>query len=400
MPELKPILWLTRWPPYSPLRGGDIDYSRELLENLATLTPVHALAFDVGFTPPNSNGRLRWTLVRGQERSMVSSVVSPHPNVAHRHHSADYLAAAVKAADGCSAIVVDFIGMFGFAEPLKKLLSRPSAPPIIVIDHNYEHAVRRQMAKAEMRPWLKVALAWDAFKAGRLETSVLQLSDGVVALTDADSMALKPISGGKPTITIPPGYEGPVLRERNISEVTPRRLVVLGGHEAQHKKMVLERALEALNERGIQHRLIVDIVGPGSHADLERRFDGFNFMGYVDDLPAYMSSVRLGFIPDEIGGGFKLRALSHAFLRTPMLAVDQALNGMGFTSGRDYFGFDNLAAAAAGVEPIIDDFARLNTVQEAAFALCNEQYNWAERGRDLLNLIEEVVQARDGKRQA
>jgi hypothetical protein len=41
----KPILWMTRCPAYPPLREGDMDYSRALIQSLATLTPVRGVAF-------------------------------------------------------------------------------------------------------------------------------------------------------------------------------------------------------------------------------------------------------------------------------------------------------------------------------------------------------------------
>jgi len=36
------FLWLCRQPPYPPLRGGDVEYSRELIHSLARHTPTRA----------------------------------------------------------------------------------------------------------------------------------------------------------------------------------------------------------------------------------------------------------------------------------------------------------------------------------------------------------------------
>jgi hypothetical protein len=319
------------------------------MESLAALTPVHAVAFDSGCTPPPDDRNIRWMLVKLRDRSRISSLTSQYPSVAHRHASAEFLNVATAAAKDTSTVVIDYIGMFRFAGPLKKRLRTLSDPTMIIIDHNHEYSVRWQMARAERRPWMKAALALDAIKAGRLETSALRLADGIVALTGPDASTLSRISLGAPTAVIPPGYDGPVAPDRTITAETPRRLVILGEHTAQHKRMVLERTLEALDRQGVQRRMIVDIVGPVDPGRMTRRYSGFNFRGYVEDLPSYLSEVRLGLIPDEIGGGFKLRALTHAFLRTPLLAVDQAMNGMGFARGQHYVGFATLTEAASSV---------------------------------------------------
>ena len=389
------VLWLTRWAPYAPLRGGDIDHSRNLIESLAKRTPVHGLVFRSAAEPPALFG-LSWATIDAGEPHRAFSLGSSLPNVAFRHSDPAYFEAAVKAARGARVIVVDFIGLFGLVEPLKRRLEAElgdARPPIVLFDHNHEHAIRKQMVAAERGLPMKALLAVDTFKAGRLERSALRAADAAVSVTAADAAALGAISG-KPVLPSTPGYSGPVASHRLIDAQTPRRLVIIGGHEATHKRMVLERALAALDAKGVQHQAIVDVVGPGAAGPLEKRYQGFNFIGYVDDLTSYVATARLGLIPDEIGGGFKHRALTHAFLRLPMLAVEQALDGMGFVAAMDYAGAPTMIEAAAMATLLLDDFERLNAMQEAAFARCQGSFDWATRGSELEAFLAKAVRSR------
>ncbi len=381
-------LWLTRWAPYPPILGGDIDYSRELLHSLADCAPVHGLVFASPNLAPPARPNVSWSFVDFKTPPRLLSLLSPLPNVAFRHDSRAYLEAAMAAAKGADAILVDFIGMFWVVEPLIQRLG-PGHPPVLVVDHNHEHNVRLQMVEAERAPVMKAALALDTWKAGRLEHKANRLADGLVANTEADRLSFAKILD-TPGVVVMPGYRGGRSPPRVVCAEIPRRICVLGGHQAHHKRMVLERMLAALQRHNIQASCQVDIVGPGDNESLSRRYPDFNFLGYVDDVAAYLQTVRIGLVPDEIGGGFKHRALTHAFHRTPMLAVHKALAGMGFEAGKHFVGVEAVDDIARAIPGLLDDFDTLNAVQTAAYAHCDTAYDWADRGRTLHAFIQQL----------
>lgn len=374
-------LWLTRWAPYPPRRGGDIDYSRGLVEALARHAPVEGLVFGGG-EAALPQGPVRWTSVEGRPPPRWRSLTSPLPNVAFRHADAAYLARAVEAARGVRAVFVDFIGQFWLVAPLIRALG-PDRPPVILVDHNVEQDVRRQMTTAEPRPVMRLALALDTAKAARLETAANRAADALVVLTAADRDAFARLAPGKPALVLAPGYEGPRRAARVIDASTPRTACLMGHHASHHKHMVLERALQALADAGVERTCRIEVAGEGEVDDLRRRFPGFHYVGHAPDAQAYLDTVRLGLVPDAIGGGFKLRALTHAFLRTPMLALDQALAGMEFRSGRDYLGAVDLPALAARLPQALDDLPTLNAVQAHAYATAEAMVDEVDRGRAL-----------------
>ena len=378
-------LWLTRWAPYSPLKGGDIDYSRELIHSLAACEAVQGLVFSAPGVTPVTSENLTWRQIDDKERPRFASLISLLPNVASRHVSRPYFEAAVAAARTSDAVFVDFIGLFWLVAPLVERLQSEMGsgrPPVLVIDHNFEHDIRRQMARNERSAPMRALLTLDAWKAGRLERRANAVADGLVANTDADGQAFAKIVE-TPSVTVTPGYAGLRLPPRVIGPDTPARVCILGSHEAHHKKMVLEMTLEALARRQVEKQCIIDVVGAGDNEGFKAKYPGFNFYGYVDDISAYLATVRFGLIPDEIGGGFKHRALMHAFQRTPMLAVHKALAGMGFTPGQHYAGVETLDDMAQAIPTLLNDFERLNQLQRDAYQHCENAYDWADRGRIL-----------------
>jgi len=377
-------LWLTRWAPYAPRRGGDIDYSRNLMQSLAVCAPVRGLVFGAPGDPIPERPGLSWSLVDQKEPPRWASVFSPLPNVAFRHSGAAYLKAAIEAARSADAVFVDFISLFHLVAPLRRALDDMGAarPPIIVVNHNFEHGVRRQMVLAETNPVMRAALAYDTWKAGRLERRANRVADALIPNTTADQALFETVTD-RPSVVITPAYEGARAAPRVIDTQTPSRITILGNHDAHHKRMVLERTLAALSAKGVEKRYIIDVVGGGETDSFAARYPGFNYYGYVENVEAYLRTVRFGLIPDDIGGGFKHRALTHAFMRVPMLALNSALNGMGFEPGVHYAPADTLEELTEAIPALVEDFPRLNSLQESAFSRCERAYDWADRGRAL-----------------
>jgi hypothetical protein len=148
-------------------------------------------------------------------------------------------------------------------------------------------------------------------------------------------------------------------------------------------RIILDRIVQA----GLHRKVIVDVVGGTARTvdERNRAYDGVNFLGYVDDLREYMGGVRLGLIPDEVGGGFKLRALTHAFMRVPMLALSKALHGMPFRDGIDFAGVASVDEMVAAIPSLMPDVARLNSLQDHAFSLCEGGFAWRDRAADLVD---------------
>lgn len=373
------FLWLTRFPPYPPLRGGDIEYSRELAHSLARSAQVQGLAYAAdGVTIP-ADSPLPWETVAYRRPSPLFGLASSLPDVAFRFQTDAYLKRALALAGKADAVIVDFIGMAWIVEPLRAALSRAGRDvPVIMITHNHEGAMRRMAARGTRFP-RSIMLGYDAYKADRLERRANRLASGLTAIIAEDAAAFRQ-SLDTPIEVLLPGYKGPVVAERSITAETPRRAAIIGNRSSSHKVTVLEHALAAFAAAGTDAAVAIEVCGAGDMAGSALRYPKVAFKGFVDDMPAYLADVRLALIPDDLGGGFKMRALTLASLRVPILGLRSAMVGTTFEPGVHYHAVDTLAEMAAAMPALIEDQDRLNSLQEAAFRHCQSHFDWDERG--------------------
>lgn len=387
-------LWLTRAKPYPPHKAGDVNYTRGLVEHLAAHAAVQVLALRTMNVPVPEGQDVQWTEVDHAAPSRQASVASLLPNVAHQNVSRDFLARAISCSAQADAIVVDNLAMAWCMQPLMRSLGK-RRPPIVMVNHNFETAMRPGLRSAASSAVMRAVLTWDGWKAARLERLANRLADGVTAITPTDLTSFRSLANGKPAQLLMPGYDGPRLSQRTISTATPRRVAIIGGRGTFYKRMILGNLLRTLQSAGIERQLTVDVVGGGleeGHASLQASFPGFNFLGFVDDLPRYMQTARLGIIADDVGGGFKIRALHHVFLRLPMLALDRALAGMELRSGTDFLSVPNLGDLPAVLLSVVDDVDRLDAVQQAAYVRYEPMFDWHERMKEFHAFVQGLRQ--------
>jgi polysaccharide biosynthesis protein PslH len=385
-------VFLIRYPPFPPVSGADFAYARNLMLATARYRPTQAVAFERSDIALQSTPGVEWTFVAHKEPRQWQSLFSSLPGVAARHVSRPFIEATLFAAQKAEAIFVDFIGLAWCVEPIRKAMG-DKGPPIIVISHNHEHSVRLQMARATTSLPLRAALAVDAFKAGRLEKRSNWLADGITANTEADRQAFAAYTT-TPSIVVSPGYSGRAAPSRNIDANTPPVISIMGNYGSHHKRMVLAMALKALSARGLDRRYRIDIVGHGDSSEFERQYPGFHFLGFVENLEAYLAGTRLGLLPDAVGGGFKNRALAYGFNRVPMLALHHAMDGMEFEQGRHFLGVETLDDMALIIPSLMEDFSQLNALQEAAFVYSTSGFSWETRGHLLHTFAQDLLASR------
>lgn len=359
-----------------------MDYSRELLFSLARQAPLDVLTFAASGVEPPAHPAISWHAVAYTRPSPVFSLLSSLPDVAFRFDSQVYLDRAMELARRCRGVVVDFLSMAWIIAPLKAALRAEGQDiPFVMVTHNHEGALRRQAASAQSFP-KNLVLGYDAMKAARLECQANRAADGITTIIHEDAEAFASLCP-TPSLVLLPGYSGHRVEWRQIGPDTRRSATIIGNRTAFHKIAVLEHALAALHDSGADRAVQIEIAGAGRIERLAQRYDRCRFHGFVNDLPAHLAQVRLGLIPDDLGGGFKMRVLTLAMHRVPILGLNAAMAGTTLEPGVHYHGVDSLAEMAAVLPTLIDDFPALNTLQEAAYQHCLHQFRWDERGTRL-----------------
>lgn len=397
MPSMrrKRILILSRLFPYAPARGGDMSYSRGLAASFAQVAEVTAVVASNGVQPdgPVDRDGVRWIIAGAPRKGRMGSVFTRLPNIAWRGQTPAYAAAVdVALQEDFDAIVIDHIGSY---HVLRKALAYRARRPdtrISYISHEHEASVRvEKYAAYGGNPLLRLALKLDGIKVGNTELDLVRSVDLLSLINPDDAARYEAQVPGVRHTTLTPGYQGNSVTQRRIDASVPRRVVVLGGRESKQKQVILERWLE--QAAPIFHRAGVEmaVVGPIDDAlgdTLSSRYSTVRFMGFVDDIEAFLSTCRASVVADFLGGGFKVRLLTYVFNRVPMFGMKGAISGLGVHAPTAFAEFGDLATLARGVCDRIDDFDYLNSLQDHAFYGCKGLFDWADRGMRFVQALD------------
>jgi glycosyltransferase involved in cell wall biosynthesis len=119
---------------------------------------------------------------------------------------------------------------------------------------------------------------------------------------------------------------------------------------------------------------------------LRTRFPSTTFTGRVPEVVSHIASARIALVPDTLGG-FKLKALDYVFNRLPILAIDGSVPGTPLVPGKSILLYPDHATLARGVLEVIDDFSRLNALQEHAYMACHKAFDSATLAQRLIAAV-------------
>lgn len=395
-------LWLARTIPL-PLSSGDNTYTARLAQALAAAgasVTFMGLATSAAssLSPAEAfESRIEWSIVPGRPNPTVLALASPLPFVAARFGTQEYaqrLKVMLRARD-FDAVILDQYGMAWAIGHVQRSRRNRTRPLIVHIAHDFETELSADIARDFGGNLLrKAALHANAWKIANAERSLARAAEIIVTLTGRDANSLARLSPLSAKLVIPPGYDGPRARVRQIVPSTPRRVVIVGAYRWTPKQMNLSAFLEVgdpiLQTAGIG----IDVVGemPESlQSYWESKVQATRFHGFVEDLSEFLSARRVGLVIEQTGGGFKLKTLDYIFNRVPVAVLEGSIAGLPLTPGLHYLSFGSMRELAHGVAAVIDDMEQLNNLQQAAYEKCNNIFDWSDRGRAFCNAIREAV---------
>jgi glycosyltransferase involved in cell wall biosynthesis len=390
-------LWLS-WKDPRRGHGGEYIYSSNLIHSFAgSGAEVEVLCHpDDGSNVSSeiANG-ISWRFIPPSGRGSWRSLFSSLPNVAHRTFSrafSDTLRAQLDRGHW-DCVVLDSISA-GWALPMliADRASRPGRKPrIVYISHNHEESLRMEFARSfRGNTARKLALIADASKAGALERRIVDAADLVTAITPEDRDRFAERRSDRPVIVLSPGYDGRRVDQRRITPETPRRAVVVGSFHWLAKQMNLEGFCSVADPMFAARGAELHVVGSGDAQLFERlrqRTLATTVVGRVDSVWPHLDGARMAIVPEEVGGGFKLKILDYVFNRLPVAAFRDSVAGMPLSSPDSMLTFSSFHDLATGVLKAIDDLDLLNRLQERAYAACAHRFDWQTRGNDLHNAV-------------
>ena len=235
-----------------------------------------------------------------------------------------------------------------------------------------------------------MAMSFDSYKVARLERRLIEAADLVTAITPHDRDLYLAQWPGAPIEVLTPGYDGPTVDRRNIGRQLPRRAVIVGSFDWIAKRLNLNEFIAVADPLFAAAGAQLQVVGsadPSFLRRLRRSTLATEFTGTVDDIGTFMDNARLALVPERHGGGFKLKVLDYVFRRLPILAIDGSVAGVPLRAGQSILYFRDHLSLARGVIRVIDDFERLNALQDSAYDVCRDQFSWRNRGTELRDML-------------
>lgn len=393
------VLWLARTLPL-PLNAGDRIYSAQLAGALAR---QGAQVVFLGLQNPDERtgsimeleARVCWKLVPGTPNARSLSLLSRLPMVGARFATKHYKTAVARelASNDYDVVVLDQYGMSWATAQVLGLARR--RPILIHVSHDFETRVTDQIARSFNGDILrKILLKQNARKTKLAEERLAHTSRLLVTLTDEDRAAFNEINPSLDCVVLPPGYAGTKQSSRTLDNTVPRRVIIVGSFSWIAKQLNLERLLESASSILLRNNIELHVVGVVPEPLLSRlrqRFPWVAFRGFVDDLGEEFRKARIALVPEEIGGGFKLKILDYIFSRVPVAAVEPALAGIPAQLKELFIVESDINQLMTSVASMIDDVDALNAMQERAFEVSEGLFNWDVNGRRLLERLKVVL---------
>ena len=387
-------LWIARYIPF-PMDGGAQVYSANLAQSLAQAGAfVRFMGLGSAAAVPESAAGVEWLAVPGGKRNAAVAALSALPFAAAIDATKTYrLMLETELQESWDAIVLDGYGTgWALDRCVAYCRDRGTRRPVLVhVSHNNEEMLWASMGREARGSALKrLALRRNAAKVATLERRIVRAVDLLTTITDEDRSTLGAAVARGRSLSITPGYTGPVVGARRISAATPRRVIIMGSFQWVVKQENLTRFVEIADpifeKRGIEMDVVGDIP-KAFLAGLKARCRATYFHGFVTDVAPYLERARIGIVPESIGGGFKLKFLDYIFGRVPVATVSQAVAGLPEELRHAMLQSDTLAGLVSEIVAHIDRTDELNRMQERAFALGKAQFDWNIRGKRFLLAI-------------
>jgi len=388
------LVLITRYP--YPANSGDLIYNAGLIEALDR-DPGTALTVYCGEPRPQEApappGGATWHFGASKSRAAdLRSLVSAHPRTAQRCHSEADLKqiAALIAAQGFDHVLISEAssgrGLARFRA------AAPEKTRFVYVAHNVDTLVRIEAAREMRSPVLRPLVMMDGRKGARLEQRVLRDCDCMTAISPEDLVEFDQLAPDLPKLVLRPAYSGTRRTERNIDATSTRCAVLVGSFNWYVKQVnlleLVEAHAKARDKGAVDFGLrIAGRMPPKLAQYLTQRYPHLDLRPSFERLEDVLHDARVAVVLERLGSGFKLKILDYIFARVPIIAYANAMAGSDLQPGTGFLAMKTMQEAMAGIQGVIDDFATLNGLQNAAFARASDLYDWDARREALLAFL-------------
>jgi len=273
--------------------------------------------------------------------------------------------------------------------------------PVVLFEHNVEHAIWKRLHDVERRAWRRLPLALEWRKVRRCEGRACAEARLTLAVSEVDRSALRALAAGAQVEAIPTGVDTQFFRSRPGTELSGH-LVFTGSMDWYPNEdgvlHFLERAWPQIRAARPHVRFTVVGRNPGErlrHAAAAA--GGVTVTGTVDDVRPFVEAAALYIAPLRVGGGTRLKLFEALAMGKAVVATSLAAEGLPITPGRHYVAADQPADFVRAVLDLLDDRKRAAALGAAGRRLVERRYSWPRVTDEVERRLDQAV--RESKRQ-
>jgi glycosyltransferase involved in cell wall biosynthesis len=250
----------------------------------------------------------------------------------------------------------------------------------ILHEHNAEYKLWERQAALDGGVRKRLGTR-EAARVKRYEQAALAAFDVIFAVSDHDRRALRELGADASKLRILPNIPDRALLDVPAPrfERTEPLILYLGTLSWQPNTEGVERFLTSIfptiRKRVPEARLVVaGHDAPRALADRVRAVVGADFAGEVEDPEELYEMARVFVDATRSGGGTRLKVLNALARGIPVVASQQAAQGLDIVAGEHLIVARNDHAMADAVTTLLRDPARWNVLSENARALIRARY--------------------------
>lgn len=373
------ILYITRTVPVSESTGS-IKYSAQILRALCEIhCHVDVVCEEEGVDEEKSKFRVpsscELVFYTYPKQTSIISLFSKYPYAAARlgtYQAKQKLKYSLEKSPNI-IYIESFTSTWAF-DIVEEYLGRSNKKPkVVYVTENDEFSTRLSIVRNYIFNPKVFGHLLDAFKIYYTDKKVTCLADAVTSISSVDFSLHSNRYKIKKGYVLHPVYRDQVKYTSVDVADTDRSVCIVGSFLWSAKKKNLSDFLKCGYAKLTKNNIKIHVVGNMSDSFLQRlrkSWPGVYFTGRVEFVEPFIENCRIGLIPEEAGGGFKLKSLQYIFNKKPIFSLVNAVVDLPLVNHKDIFLYDKMEDLVAGIIKNIDNISLLNSAKRNAFLKC------------------------------
>ena len=281
-----------------------------------------------------------------------------------------------------------------------------SRAPIVLFEHNVEHAIWQRLARTETRWLRRLLLEIEWRKMRRVEARACRAAALTIAVSEADRAQLAAVIAPAASAAHAPGARIERIATGVDTEYfapsaaleRPSSLVFTGSMDWYPNEDAVLHMIDAILPaiRAEVPDVALTVVGRNPSARLVEAAGraGVRVTGTVSDVRPFVAEGAVSVVPLRVGGGTRLKIFEALAMGKAVVSTSIGAEGLPLTPGEHYLAADEPAEFARAVVGLLRDGEHRRRLGEAGRQLVEARYSWAETARAFEAYLEDAIAGR------